>query len=340
MVMSSYVTSKAKPSGAKMRDVVSQLKDKFTKGEDFIKRTDDYDRLKSSISAEAIIRKVYTDRGYEFRQPYSDHASIAIKEAINDSPKLMAIKQQDKIDTYITMAKDMNSLQNVPDFRNSLFLNGLKFSEGEVIPNKLIINPVAGLDPFVSLWIMNIGTSSALAATDEDIFKSFQRIITDPKYPKHLKSFRPEALVKEILEKQLSSVQDIQTFLVAKGADPDVAADVAVKCAGKLQSLQFLADIHLYSISGEGYTAKDILTIEKVVELGFPFDSPSPFRSFLLNIGYQYMRTRPLYDQNRTYIQRRKVKIEANPEYIQSWLKTISSDSTIIGGVLSSFYQI
>jgi hypothetical protein len=243
-----------------------------------------------------------------------------ILEAIEDDKKMQVINMHWKrtrsraiIDSFFN---SVTTNAKVHDYLSKLFIPGITFKFGEVIDNdaNLPVCPLAGLDRHLSEWLRQIGTSSEDKILNTGGFSRLNKMLNSAGFPRNLKANNIENIAAKLLQYNYLSVEQIADFLMMRGADTAAAIRVANELAGKLDLLRYLSSVSAFSFVGEGFTDKSEYRIDQIVHFeGLDFDNPSNFSKIIKSIGYQFLRTAPLWKLDGDKIvtvERRHVIIE------------------------------
>jgi len=306
--------------------------------ESFTKEWDDQDRL---LRAKVATDKLFDKYGYKMKNPFHERYDNLVKDTISDNPKAAKFKATDKARKHRAILREMNRLTHISKTTDAIaipdlcpeILRSLEITLSDELEDAFLINPVAGLDAPVASWLRNYGTSSEGSVSGGNIFKVFNKITGDPGFPKNMKGYRPESMAKEILDGNLITAEQILLYLVAKGANPQAASEVAAQVHDKLGQLMFLADLQAFSIVGEGYSAKGMKAMARVVSIMTPFNGHHLLSETLYNYGYTFSRSQPLTDSQGKYVRRRKVNIKVYDPFTSAWMKGRFG----LSGALASF---
>jgi hypothetical protein len=326
LVMDAYISAYQRVRVNTVNDVVNQLAPLFEKGVEWTKAHDDRERYLLSESATKHLKDRFNVD--VSRTAYYNRHEEVIKQMLGDNPKVTKKwATQDKIEKAIgvvELASEIIKSGETPNEWRRPEIMGISFEEVGVVDYALPMNVVAGLDPFLQQWLMQIGTSAKLSAHLTKVFDAFRQVTEDPIFPKNLKWARPEAIANTLLSKGLVGSEEILAYLVSLGGDPQRSANVAQRVAGELSALSFINSITQFSQAGEGFSNRTQSRVFELVEVPPPFDgATAPLAKLIYALGFQYMRTRPIFEvvgDKMVYRTRQRVRVNVSDDTLKVWL--------------------
>jgi len=290
--------------------IVDQVELKLSKGIDIEKKLDHkVHGEKIRIAQESY--QYLLDRGMKpDNSAYHIRYKQEVREAIEDDKKMQKVnvKWKEKRARYIIDYYFENYEMEFTDVLSQMFIPGVSFHLGEVIDNgNLPFCPVAGLDPYLSKWLQQVGTSSEEKVISGSGFAKLSALLNRGNFPRNLKANNMENIAQSLLKYGYTSAELIQQFLLMRGADVEESLAVANELSTKMDLLKYLSDVSAFSFVSEGFTDKSKERIDQLIFFeNIEFDTTHPFSMLIKSLGYQYMRTQPLWVKNGN-------KIEINP---------------------------
>lgn len=251
--------------------------------------------LDSKSAYDTLIKKgMKDDRSAYFKRYHQE-----VKEAIEDDKKMEKVNVQWKTDRAHYIIGKFQEEMEVFDYLGAKFIPGVTFTSGDVVENSgLPFCPIAGLDNFMQLWFQQIGTSSEEKIVTGDGFGMLSRILNYGNFPRNLKANSVENIATDLLRYGFTSEIDISEFLIMRGAEQDASLRFAKLMAGKMEMLMYLSNISAFSFVGEGFTDKSAERISQLTRFSdSALDNSTPFSQMIRALGYQHVRTRPLWIQ-------------------------------------------
>jgi len=297
-------------------NIVDQVKEVLKDGMEFESKLDHTIHSEKILAAEQAMRYLK-----EFHNMPTDRSAYhlryekEVEEAIEEDRKMAVInirwkERRAKEITYKFL--ELNS-ENLPyeDYLSQKFVPGVKYVfTNDIINKNLPICPVAGLDLYLQEWFKQIGTTSEEKIIIGDSLGRLSSLLNKGNFPRNLKANSVEAIAKSLLRYNCITLDSIQQFLIMRGAEANASYQVAASLVNNIDMLRYLSDVSAFSFVGEGFTDKSAERINELVEFANPeLDNTTPLAKMIKAVGYQFMRTDILWNDDRTVKKRRYVKI-------------------------------
>jgi hypothetical protein len=309
-------------------DVASQVRELFMDGEDFVRSLDDPVRVRNAKSAEDELANAGINIGASVYYKRHESRTIAV---LASSPRLQRFAMEDKFANAAAarIVFDRMEKENeiVPPWRDVFLAEGVTFVLGDVIPDDVNFDFVAGLDDIVSLLVRQLGVSGSSNVEFNEVAQAFRLITGDPGFPRDQKQNQPEAMANEMLKLGITTVDLITNYFVAKGAAQHRAASAALAIAGRIQGMMFVRDLAEFSVAGEGFTDRTDARVSQLVTVDAEglTNSSSSFAKLLKLLGYAFLRNQPLTDSDGNFIERRQVSVRLTNLGRHMYLKSMNN---------------
>ena len=320
--------------------IVSQVMDHLRGGIDVEKSFDNTVNHEKIIRSEAAYESLKKKGMKDDHSAYFKRYNQEVKEAIEDDKKIEKINVQWKMEKADHIIKVYNShpdeSNQVHDYLKDKFIPGVSFEEGDLIRNSsLPFCPIAGLDSNLQMWFQQIGTSSEEKIITGDGFSALSKLLSYGNFPRNLKANSIENIASDLLRYGFTSEVDIAEFLIMRGAEEDGALRFAKIMANKMEMMIYLSNISTFSFVGEGFTDKSAERIFQLVKfVESDLDNSTAFAQMIKSVGYQFMRTRPLWTYENGIIKpnpRRIAMIRITEETKISFLMRYAKSENNIG---------
>jgi hypothetical protein len=283
--------------------IVDQVVDELSEG---IKREEMFDRIaysdKIKVSKNAMER-LMTEKGMSLdKSAYYIRYRKEVEEAVEDDKKMAEINRRWKEIRTVQIVDRFNEIvlnnEKIEDYLGQKMIPGVKVVLlGEIENNLLPFCPVAGLDEHLQLWFKQLGTSSEERVITGDAFGKISSILSKSNFPRNLKANSVESIARDLLRNNLLTVDEIQLFLLMRGADLEEAQLAAISLSTNIDMLRYLSDVSAFSFVGEGFTDKSTGRISQLVQfMDIALDNESQFSKTIKAVAYQFIRTDNLWD--------------------------------------------
>jgi len=243
-------------------NIVKQVSEDLSEG---LAREKTYDysiHIEKINNSKAAYERLMNNKGMkDDRSAYFKRYDQELKEAIEDDKHMEVINIKWKQERSYYIIKHfkylMENESEINDMLKDKFIPGVSFKSGNIIENRnLPFCPIVGLDINLQLWFKQIGTSSEDRVITGEGFSRLSSLLNKGNFPRNLKANNIENIARDILGLHLTSIEDIADFLIMRGADTEQATQVASTLSKRIDMLNYLADISMYSSVGEGFTDK------------------------------------------------------------------------------------
>jgi hypothetical protein len=328
-LIDAWAIASGRPKVNTVRDKAAAAGGQLDKAVDWFSSHNNQSALAESQNAYNELKERFN---YEDPVPYFKRAIPMIRQTFEDSPQLNADRVRDKqtntVNALTYAALILPEVIAGEIVREPHPLEGLNFVPGDQIPFVLEHPIVAGLDPVVQQWVMNLGTSARADKSSLDVLRTMKKLLNRSSIPNNLNENMADRLAQTIINEKMYSVEAIQLLFLSRGSGdaPALTSVVAESVAKNVKMLRFISDISNFSIAGDPWTDKSLQRISRDVLVGDPFgDTREPISDTILHLGFQWVRNQPLYvlvDNEYVYRTRRKVFVDIPDEIVREWMVT------------------